>query len=382
MTKRAWTDTRSLLGLCAGALLAMAGCNTPAAETDAGSNPGTDGGTTVDSGPGTDGGGGGTDGGSSGPTCAEQASAQCTQFSTCSAQLFIAAYEDMATCLEVLTAGCSATGTVPMTHGATNPAACLAARMASCDAYLDPVSPAACAPLPGDIAQNGDCGLDAQCAMGTNSNGAAVRLYCYGATSLVCMDGTCDAPDRAMTGRNTCSNSTTGRDNCDVLAGFACVAEFDSMTTTHLDARGRTCLSVAHGTAGADCAVGSDHQCASGFACHAATSHCMAVLAAGSACDPTASLCDTRRGNFCGPDMDGHNVCQTLSYVHVGAQCGLVSGVMQSCSAYALCNTASPSVCAARRTLGQTCTATPDNCRVALSCMGGTCAAPTPPTCP
>ncbi len=364
-------------------LLAITGCSTPTPVGDVDTGVGgTDGGTTDDGGGGGEDGGGSVDGGGGGASCATQATGYCTQYSSCSPELFIAAYEDMATCVEVQTASCESAGTIPMTNGVADAAACLAARMASCDAFLNPVGPASCLPLPGDVAQNGDCGIDAQCAMGTNSDGAPVRLYCYGATSLLCLDGSCAAPDRAMSGRNTCSNSTTGRDNCDVLAGFACAAEFDMTTTDHLDARGRTCLMVQYGTAGADCAPGSDHLCASGFTCHAATSHCMAVLSAGSACDPAASLCDTRRGHHCGDDGHGNNVCLTASFVHIGAQCGLVDGVTQTCSAYALCSSATPSVCEARRTLGATCTATPDNCRFGLTCMGGTCQAPTPGTCP
>jgi hypothetical protein len=367
--------------LSVGSLLAMAGCSSPAVT------PGTDAGTggvdaNVDAGGGGGDGGPGVDSGGGGASCASQATSYCARFAECSPELFIASFEDMPTCVEVQTAACADTGGIPMTNGVVDQAGCITARTAGCAAFLDPVLPAACLPAPGDVAQNGECGVDAQCANGTDSDGHATRLYCYGATSIACMDGVCAAPDQAMSGRNTCMNSTTFRDNCDTVGGFFCTAEFDPDTANHLNPDGNTCLERVYGTAGDDCAPGSDHVCAGGFACHAGTSTCMAVLAEGSACDPLASLCDARLGQYCGDDGDGNNVCLGPSYVHIGAQCGVVDGVMQTCSAYAICNSATPTVCEARRVLGATCTATPDNCRVGLVCMGGTCQEPDPVTCP
>lgn len=359
-------------------MLAFGGCDNGGGTTDVDSSVGnTDGGGVE-----TDGGGvvPGDGGGGGGATCAQQATSYCTQFETCSPALFIGSWESSAICIEEYTRSCGATGTIPMTNGVVDPAACLAARMGSCNAFLDPVTPDACAPLAGDVAQNGDCGIDSQCAMGTNSDGVAVRLYCYGATSLMCMDGVCAAPDRPMSGRNTCRNATTFRDNCDTLAGYQCVADFDA--DTGVVPEGTRCLEVQYGASGAGCYPGSDRQCASGFACQTATKRCMAVLGVGATCDTAASLCDTRLGLTCADDGDGNDVCTAPAYVRVGAQCGLVDGVTQLCSAYALCNTDTPSVCVVRRARGETCTATPNNCRLGLACEGGTCMDPDPATCP
>jgi len=167
--------------------------------------------------------------------------------------------------------------------------------------------------------------------------------------------------------------------DCDVDNGYRCAATFVSGVPPTSDGN-PICQQVTYGSSGASCVPGTNMQCVNGTNCSSANL-CAAVLPTGSACDPTASLCDNRVGDTCVTTGSG-SACTALNVVHIGAQCGVVAGAIQSCSAYALCSGGPPTVCTARAAAGAACTATPDNCDPGLLCTAATCQTPTPPVCP
>lgn len=357
---------------------------------DSGGTGNDSGGTGNDSGgTGNDSGGTGNDsGGTTGVDCAAIANASCSRFLACAPQQFQLQYESEAICREIQTAACmlGVGANIPDTNGVMDQAACTAALNASCDSFFENrpayVAFPACKPRPGRRALNDRCGVDNQCGTGMNSQGQTVQLYCFGTPlpTVACNNGNCSPPDRAMSGRNTCRNSTTGRDLCDLWNGYQCVNDFRAEFDAGLS--GTQCQLVTYGGAGAECLANSTKQCLTGFVC-GTNRRCQAVLGMGATCMPNADLCDTRLGLRCLQDQNGQNTCLPPAVVRVGAQCNItVQGRMQVCSNVAICNMATPRVCELRKRLGEPCTAQPDNCFPGLTCRNGMCAAPMPPTCP
>ena len=389
--------SRSLVAcaLAMSGLLAVA-CDEPTTGTDGGPNPmmdgggpgpGTDGGPGTDSGPTPD-----TDGGPTPSGCAAAAEDYCTLYESCDANRFLAAFENQEICRRVRAAACEdaeATPDIPLTNGLTDEDACEAAQVAGCDGILGggPI-PAACIPLPGEVATSeGACFTDAQCGIHPTTGR---RMFCRPSSGQLglpeCPRGQCIS---AVAENGTCNPANIGTMQfCDTYAGQACLQaandDMDGIDT----ADGTRCRTIQYGSLNAPCVDGTDLQCGAGFVCLA--NQCRALLDEGELCEPTRSACDIRRGLTC-QDVDGENLCATQEYTEVGTQCGDVpvgsDTVNRECSAYASCDmVGATTVCVALKRLGEVCTVTPDNCEPGLECDPGTnrCVEIEiePPTCP
>lgn len=339
---------------------------------DAGSDPTMDGGGGghENGGGDRDGGGGDRDGG--GDDCASRAEAFCRRFEECDANKFVGFFENMSICVEVQTEACES----PDAPQLVDPAACAAAQAERCEALpglgAPDELPAACQPIPGPVERDGACGSTEQCGLEEGT-----RLYCRGATNPICEDGNCYPPAPES------SSCTLGAfDPCDTMAGYACLHRFEHRDDMgSVDWSQRRCLRVQRGGAGDPCFDDTERQCASGLVC--INERCMPVLGEGAACSPNASLCDPRQDLVCVlREGDTTHTCTRRSiFVQVGAEAGMVDGVLQRCSAYAIPSPTTPPRCELRRRLGETCSATLMNCWPGLVCEDGICQEPEPASC-
>lgn len=366
--------SRSLVAcaLAMSGLLAVA-CDETTPGTDAGPNPMEDSGPGIDGGPETDSGPTPeTDGGPTPSDCDARATNLCSQHAACDMNSFIGRYENMAICVEVETQACETPN--PLAPPPSDPAGCAAAQASGCDAFISFGSdlPAACIPAPGPVERDGDCGYHSQC--GTEGG---TRLYCRSVTDPLCEDGSCFPPTPAG---SSCNDTTF--DPCDTYSGYACVHAYSAREMMGTPAwNQQRCAMIERGGAGADCFADTEKQCAAGFTC--IEGECMAVIGEGMTCNQAASLCDTRLGLAC-VVRDGESTPRCTRgaiFVQVGAESGLVDGVTQNCSAYALPSTETPPLCELRRRLGETCSASRANCWPGLTCESGTCEEPDATTC-
>jgi hypothetical protein len=285
--------------------------------------------------------------------------------------LLTIAYENASICTTVLTQQCMDSQAAGDT-GSADPAACAAA-IATCDAYFALVQdinvPPACRKKDGSGGNQAPCRFDSQCQ---------AHFYCYATDSThptpLCQ-GTC------LMGGTTCSFDH----DCDLEANQRCVATFQAGSPPTSDAN-MVCQTVTYGAQGAACVANTNQQCQDGLGCDG-NNKCQTLLATGASCDgANSTLCDTRKGDSCraDPNNPASQICTALAVVNVGAQCGTfgVPPTTQLCSSYAICTGTGTMTCAARVTMGQPCTASPNNCYPGLTCTGGTCQQGTPPMCP
>ena len=307
-------------------------------------------------------------GGNNPGDCNAEAESYCTAFEACAANRFIGQWENQEICRAERAKSCSSGAALDGTNGVEDEAGCAAART-SCAGILNPASIFdACKPKPGDFADQTECIAAEQCA----------NLNCYRPPGEYACPGTCDSPFEAG---QQCDQSSLYL--CDYANGAQCLFTVETVDNMDTVIMNTTCEYIVYGGAGAKCYASTNLQCKSGFECSNQTHTCVNAIAAGAPCAPTDSLCDTDLELSCQVNDDGIDVCTPPVFVKDGAQCGLVDGAMQLCSAYALCNTEDTTVCVLRKREGETCTATPiDNCYPGLSCKGGTCQVGDPPDCP
>lgn len=271
----------------------------------------------------------------------------------------------VADCEASQTDACTNGKPIPNTKGQNDAAACLAAKTASCDAFFEDTAhpPAPCRTAPGTLAAGGSpCGYDAQCPANQycNLNGS-VKPYCF--------PGACESW--------VTTNCTIDSD-CDPRLGDHCVDAFPIPGTPI-----PMCQNVTYGVGGADCEVGSVKDCQAGFTCVA--KKCAPLLGVNAVCTAGGVPCDSRIYLSCDPVPNSNppsSACTAPTVVGAGSQCGLASGVFQTCEGGTYCDTGSPTKCQPKVAKGGPCTASPNNCVTGLECTAGICADPAAPTCP
>jgi hypothetical protein len=280
----------------------------------------------------------------------------------CNAELACQAYPDSASCHAALHANLNqvqadvAAGKVK--YDASQAGACLdsASTILTCrlSAARERQSSACAATFVGTVAEGGPCLVSEDCVSAhCNITNCAAAMCCAG--TCVAAQPTGVAVGGACTSTNQC------------VDGAFC--DFGAMASG-------TCAAVR--PAGQPCT--SSDQCVSGTAClptstaAASPRACTKPPGRGEPCMGIAT-CDDR-GDFCDP-----TTMKCAARLGPGSACDPLA---VPCVLYATCDMTT-SKCVARGGVGAPCGAPPaaSSCLSGLSCMNGTCAAPTPkPVCP
>jgi hypothetical protein len=294
---------------------------------------------------------GSSNGGGGGSTsllqaCADLATSQCNQQQACDPRGLAGVYADVATCVARTQLPCPV---LAQTRGSGYQAAAIEAcaralATASCADVGNNVGPAACQ-IRGTLPLGAACADDSQCAGAAN--------YCR--LSGAC--GVCAA-------RKPVSGDCAGSDGCQ--DGLVC-----NLT-----------LCAATLAPGAACDL--SHPCGWGYAC--VSGFCaVPMLAAGAACDPEASACDSTQGLVC-PNA---GMCAVLPTAGLGQTCGLDAddGLVTGCVGGTVCDVTSGNylgTCVAPLADGDACDATTflyDQCQPPAACADGFCNFPDPLAC-
>jgi hypothetical protein len=228
----------------------------------------------------------GADSSSSG-ACADLACVTCGLSQQCSPALFSETWTDRATCQARTQSQCEQRLADPAVKtGATATAACAAASTGlDCAAFLTSALPAACASVPGAVAQGEACTASAQCVTGRCG---------YGYGTYPC--GTCEVP----------------RDS-----GSVCISTDDC-------AQGMTCtipggLCAPYVQQGGACMATSD--CLPTLVCQSGA--CVTPLDVGVACTTDAQgndPCNQQQGLWCS-GMAGKTTCTSVTSMCGGGDC-------------------------------------------------------------
>jgi hypothetical protein len=284
--------------------------------------------------------------------CTDLGGSICDKIAACSAPLLQLVYGDAATCKTRFKLTCPSTISAPGSGatGANLEACAQAYTTAACADLFSGNQPAPCN-VHGSLMAGAACANNIQCS---GDHG-----YCNTASGQTC--GVCGT--RAAAGA-TCAKSA----DCDtgLVCGFG-----TGMTTG---------ACVTPGAAGATC--DAPHPCAGALSCVGGT--CAQSAAAGAACDPTASNCDSTQGLFCHPI---NKVCASAQFAKAGEACGfmLATGTYAACSGNGRCTMPAGSLtgtCEAPAADGAMCdTTNGPTCLAPAVCTNGACKVPDASAC-
>jgi len=280
--------------------------------------------------------------------------ALCAKINTCSPFFIQVSYGDVATCATrvsaTLLSALDANGTGWTPSGLE---ACVQAiPNVSCDDALGNSLPSLCQPV-GTLATGAACGDSSQCA----------SSYCNLGAGGKC--GTCAA---ALGGAGAACYR-----NGDCALGTVCVG---ADVTASPEVQG-ACISP--GVSGATC--DDKQRCSEVLACSAGV--CAQPAVVGATCTQTDTdffgSCNELSGTYCTKATNG--VCTQIPVVAAGQPCGLINGLLTTCSASGTCPT-SGSSCVAPAADFANCDATNGpGCLAPAQCIGGVCTMPTPTSC-
>ncbi len=273
------------------------------------------------------------------------AKAYCNAANTCSALYVQIGYGSVDTCASrlsgILKEALSANGTAatPSTYEAC--AAALASP--SCDQLLSGITPSACQPQMGQLADGTACGDSSQCK----------SAYCKKGANSTC--GACG--EKSANGA-----SCTVTDDC--MQGSTCNASLQC---------------VPYGTAGSSC--DPNHPCLATLACKNST--CAPRDAAGQPCSPLPppGSCDIFHGQVCNASNPLNPVCEMVATASAGQVCGDVNGTPTVCTGGSSCNALPMGTCEAPVPDGGACTAIGATCMGPAICQNGVCTLPDPSAC-
>jgi hypothetical protein len=296
---------------------------------------------------GDDGGGGAPDSGSGvSPDQAanDAANVYCARVQACAPAYLTLGYGDLATCEASFKAQLLSSFGAPGSSTTTSQIeACVAVfPQTACSDLLSGKSPTACLTMPGQLAGGAACAVDAQCA----------ATHCRVSPGALC--GTCAA--QAAAG-GSCGVTGDCQPGLTCQSG-ACIAYGDESATCSATQPCRPDLGCVGGTCGTPSAVGT--KCAS------------------------SAECGQLNGDFCNPVS---LVCQQVSFVQAGAQCGLVSNQLVLCmgpGGYCEGDSVAPYVgtCEAHANDWASCDADAGPlCDEVSVCAAGTCQVPDPASC-
>jgi hypothetical protein len=275
--------------------------------------------------------------------CSSYASNVCSTYDACAPDVVTYLYGSVAACESRYSLLCSLLVSEPQTSWTqTQEQSCgVALANLGCQAFLlSPFTggPATCQPEPGPRVTGAGCIDSGQCA----------SAYCKHIATSFC--GTCVA--RAAVG-GVCDTFL------DCQAGLACVSG--------------ACATAL--TTGQLCTTGGD-QCALGLYCQAGI--CQPPVELNGSCAATGAVCNVLEGLYCNTVM--HTCLRAVGYAAAGQPCGIVSGMVEGCTAAATCN---GTTCTAPAADGAACnTANQVGCTNPAACLDDVCTLGTPTTCP
>jgi hypothetical protein len=238
------------------------------------------------------------DGAVTGPTaqdaCTAAADAVCGKLTSCSPFVTGVTYGDTATCKARFMLGCLPSFTAPSTSNTPAKTAACAQAVTSlaCAAFLDGQLGAACATVPGGIAQGAACADDAQCVTSFCARGPnAACGTCSPPTKAgdPCVAGACSAGTVCPSGQSTCVAPVAGRvdDACTVQE------ECDLAHAVGCNTSSRKCiaLTLASGTCGANGIAATSYAVcpATGTCSNVFNGTCSPAAADGASCSTTAT---------------------------------------------------------------------------------------------
>ncbi len=294
---------------------------------------------------------------SAGQAAADAGKALCAKIDACTPFLIEVGYGTVATCASRVSATllsalqANGTGWTP-----SSLEACVQAiPNVACDDALGNNLPTVCQPV-GMLATGAACGDNAQCS----------SSYCNLGSGGKC--GTCAA-------KLGSAGTACYRDG-DCAIGTICEG---SDVTASPEVQG-TCMTLA--ASGATC--DDKHPCSKTLACNSGT--CSQPAAAAATCSQNGTdvfgSCNELAGAYCSKATNG--VCTTIPVATTGQPCGLINGVLTTCSASGTCvkTGTAPGACVAPGADFGNCDATNGpGCQSPAQCIAGVCTLPTPTTC-
>ena len=167
--------------------------------------------------------------------CADTAAAVCAKISSCSAFGLGAVYGDLSTCKTRYAISCMATFSGTGTHHtpATTETCANSIGALDCASFLALNYGAACAPIPGDLANAAACGDDSQCSSTFCARPTGSQCGTCAATTSAgspCVNGACSTGTTCPTGAANCIAPVAGKVNdvctyqaqCDLAQGVGC----------------------------------------------------------------------------------------------------------------------------------------------------------------
>ena len=280
--------------------------------------------------------GGGGDGGglttqSAELGCDDLASSLCAKLGECGSPLLAATFGDAATCLARVELECTSKMAAPGS-GYKDATVCASAIAgATCDDYWAVQSGAACAPVPGTLADGSSCTDDSQCT----------STYCKRLGEAAC---------------GTCAPRTT--------VGSSCVSDADACAV------GSVCATTCAVPAPKGGACNSTQPCVTGLVCD--SGFCVGPLQLGAQCFSVGVPCDAGKGLYC-DTVAGQ--CKAIQIVGTGQSCGLAQGM--GCSGGVCMN----GTCEPHTKDGALCDSSTPSCTYPASCIDSRCKIAASATC-
>ena len=271
--------------------------------------------------------------------CDEYVKALCERLSACAPPSVDLPFGDVATCQARTKLTCPERLVLPGTSLSPQRLAdcAKAAQGLSCDDLIGGVPPAACATLPGTVADGAACTADPQCK----------STYCK---PMAGGCGTC-AP-RAKAGE-TCAGG-----ECE--SGLTCYGQMGMRKCTAPATDGQPCTAA---------------PCRGGLLCKAGV--CAKQFGAGVACAPLMSECASAQGLYCNLTS---KTCEAQKTANAGEACGFVMGAAVACRAGTSCKLTPPmfsGTCVASAKDGEACNpAMSVGCLAPATCTDGVCKLP------
>lgn len=290
--------------------------------------------------------GGEPDGDTPDQALTQYAEALCGLFDTCAPYMLGYLYGDLQTCVDRYVAG-GGTAVLPQGPGVgRTPADVIACANAmstmSCSELYAGARDTACPPIPGTLAEGGDCFSNLQCESG----------FCKRLGDC----GTC-APRIASGG--ACEFANNGCDD-----GLVCHSPTiaDPTTCTPTAQQGEACSPTV--------------VCAGNLHCSSGT--CEQPGGEGDSCDGSEGSCNGLLGLRC----SGGTCKKTMTLAPAGQPCGIQGSSYVPCVGTAYCD-ATSKVCVAKSGDGEPCEPGSTNtCLYFASCQNDVCTVDSEPTCP